>query len=504
MATSLPRLTTARIPSPTATQRVTISWVAVGILVMFVTAGLSQVVNQANHPNVPWLVGLAFGSFVLMLNGTALALVPVLVTELTLYSYYIYAFGSSQRFAITMLALVLTAPTVLRYARFGDVRMRRVLMPCILLVVIATAIGTIYSDSAYVTQYLRYQLVQVVALILAAALIRSRRDLLWLARIALVIAAIAAFAAIWQHYATSSAFYGDAAADTVKDWKGRVMGLNASPVGLANQLVFVLPVLLGYRLCGPLRFDRKHALLGFCMLIIAAGLNFTYTRSAVFALGPGLAVVGLLLHGRRRVIVVGFVIAMIFVFPLLENTGLLGARYFRDASDDQSAASHNALWEVGFAVAKDNMLTGIGHDHFEAVSVNYVDVVQDESATAPTGEVSVGNDRPHNDWLSVWLSWGIFALIAYALIFIGALRNFVIASRSKDLLIRGIAVGCAGGIVVYGVNSAYHNSMDSSVFLWLYAGISVALARMSVSTAVTTRSRALPRVHAAPARPRSS
>lgn len=493
MATSLPRLDTTRMSSRPAARSVTTSWVAIGALLLVVTAGLTQVVNQANYPNTPWFVGLAFGSFVLMMNGTSLALVPILVTELTLYSYYIYAFGSSQRFAVTMLALILAAPAVLRYARFGDVRMRRVLLPSIVYIVLATVIGSMYSDSSYVIQYLRYQAVQVAVLILAAALIRTRRDLLWLGRIAVAIAAITAFAAIWQHYAPTTAIYADASAATIKDWKGRVVGLNNSPVGLANQLAFVLPVILGYFLCNPMRFDRKRAILGFSFLIILGGLNFTYTRSAVFALGPGIAAMGLLLRGRLRVGVIGFVIAAIFVFPMLSGTGLIGARYFKTASDDQSAASHDALWQVAWAVAKDNWLTGVGHDHFEEVSVQYADVVDEAPSTEPSGQVSIGEERPHNDWLSVWLSWGIFALLFYSLIYIGAIRNFVVAARSNDLLIRGIAVGCVGGIVVYGVNSAYHNSMDSSVFLWLYAGISVALVRLSADGVAGLRQR-LPRV----------
>jgi O-antigen ligase len=184
------------------------------------------------------------------------------------------------------------------------------------------------------------------------------------------------------------------------------------------------------------------------------------------------------LRGQRRLIVIGAMIATFLLFPALENTGLLGARYFRDANEDQSAATHEALWEVSLAVALDNPVVGIGHEHFERVSLDYLDAVDDESR-AISGAEAVGEQRPHNDFLSVWMSWGIFALLAYLAIFIGALRNLVIATRHPDQLIRGLAVGCAGGLIVYGVNSAFHNYLDSSVFLWAYAGLSVSLARLA-------------------------
>jgi O-antigen ligase len=167
-------------------------------------------------------------------------------------------------------------------------------------------------------------------------------------------------------------------------------------------------------------------------------------------------------------------------FVLAEGTGLFGRRLYKDVEEDRSASSHEALLRVGVAVALDRGFTGIGHEHFEEVSLGYVDVAQQDDQT--NGVQAIGIDRPHNDFLSVWISWGFLALVVYICIFVNTLRNLKIAARSPDVLIRGLSVGCAGGVIVYAVNSAFHNSMDNSLVLWLYAGFSVALARMSIAS----------------------
>jgi O-antigen ligase len=91
----------------------------------------------------------------------------------------------------------------------------------------------------------------------------------------------------------------------------------------------------------------------------------------------------------------------------------------------------------------------------------------------------VAGQDPHNDFLNVWLSWGILSLVAYVALFAGTLANLLASLRQRDPLLRGVAVGCVGGLVTYAVNSAYHNYLDSSVVLWVYAGLSAALAGLA-------------------------
>ena len=427
------------------------------------------------------LLGAAFGSLVLVRNSPAWAVVPLLITELTLSSYMIMQFGVSLRLATALAAVLVTAQAVLRLKGFRDPTGRRILLPTIAFIILATAVNLGFSDSDYVVKYFRYQITQLLTLLVILAVVRTRLDLKRLAMVALILAILGGFAAVWQHYGPQTAPYGAADAGAIKDFKGRAVGLSSNPVILSNQLAFVLMPLLGVLICGPWKRDRIRAILCFSTLVIGVGLNFTYTRSAVFGMGPGLIVMGLYLRGTRRMAVLGSVIAIVIMFQLLEGTGLIGDRYYKDAEDDQSAASHEVLWDVGLAVAMDNPIVGIGHEHFIEVSRDYLHVLDRAVTTSSTtnGAAVIGNQQPHNDFLSVWLSWGIFALIAYVAIFIGTLRNCAGPSTHADPLIRGLAVGCAGGVITYAVNSAYHNYLDSGTALWMYAGLSVVLARLA-------------------------
>lgn len=446
---------------------------------LLLTALLSQVFASSGNATVAWVTALTFASFILIVNGPAWALVPILINEMTLYSYVNPTFGVGQRFVVVLLAIILAASAISKGRLFSDIRMRRVLLPSIGFVVFVTVMNMQHSGDAYVFQYLRYQLLQVFMLILAACLIRHAHDIKQITIIAVVVTAAVSLIVIWQHYAPSTALYGIRQGTQ----QGRAVGLVNSPVSLANQLIFVLPPMLGVLIALRFRWQRNHLLLLGCTLLTAVALNYTYTRSAVFAFVPAIIVMALLFGGRRRMLMLGMVIIGVILFFALENTGLIGHRYYRNAEDDRSASSHEVLKDISLAIALDHPVSGIGHERFLEVSLDYAEVADGQAL----GAVAVGEHQPHNDFLNVWLSWGIFALIPYIGIFVGAFRNFAICARNSDPFTRGLAIGCAGGLVTYAVNSYYHNSMDSSSFLWMYAGLSVALARLATTRTIPFR-----------------
>lgn len=430
---------------------------------------LPSALGQVDRREDALLIGFTLGSAVLVLNRAVWALAPILIGELTIASYFVTDLGMSLRLAAALAAIGSVALLVLRSSTRSDPPFRRVFLPAIWLIVFATAVNTIFSSSDYMIKYLRYQVVQLLALMVAAAVIANRRDLRRMIVVVLTVTVNSALIALWQHMNRTGAIYSD----VVSIWKGRSIGIGASPVLLANQMTFALGPLLGVLAVGRWRLDRWRALLIAALGILFAGLYLTYTRSGLLALGPGIIAIGLCMRGRRRAVVLGFVVAAVVAFQLLQGTGLIGARYYRSAADDNSAASHEALFDVALKIALSNPILGIGHEHFEEVSAAYLG-----ETPVSNGDAAIGQERPHNDFLTVWLSWGIGALAAYLALFIGTVRNFLRAARSTDPLIRSVAIGCIGGIATYATNSAFHNYLDSSSLLWLYAGVSVAMARM--------------------------
>jgi O-antigen ligase len=246
---------------------------------------------------------------------------------------------------------------------------------------------------------------------------------------------------------------------------------------LANELAFVLLPLVGVLATGAFARSRLQRPLLLATLVIGYGTYASQTRSALLAVAAGLIVIGLCLPGRPRLAILGLVGVSGAGFLALQSIGLVEARYFDDTNAEaaQSAAAHNAVEQAGFAIALDYPLFGIGHEQFEQVAPDYADEI---SADARDGATALGIDRPHDDFLSVWLSWGIGALASYVWMFGAAALNCLAAARSRDPLIRGLAIGSVGGLVAYAVGSTFHNYLDSSVVLWVYAGVSAALVRI--------------------------
>jgi hypothetical protein len=446
------------------------------------TALLSLVFAGSGNRTAAWLSAFIFATFILAIYGPAWAIAPILINELTLYGFTNPTFGIAQRFVIAALALAIALPAIVRARLSGDRSARRVILPAIGFVAIVTLMNLQHSGDGYVLQYLRYQFVQFTLLIIAACVLRNVADMKRIALLVAVVSAGVALIVIWQHYAPSTALYGPRD-DTVK---GRAVGLTNGPVPIATQMIFVLVPMLGVLIAKPLRLRRSYLLLAGSTLLTLAALNFTYTRSALFALAPALVVMALLFGGQRRTVIISGVLIVIALFFGLENSGLFGSRYYEDASDDRSAASHQALQDVSLAVALDHPIDGIGHEAFTTVALDYVDDI-DASTSADGGASALGQQEPHNDFWNIWLSWGIVALVIYIALLVATFRNLLIGARHRDRFIRGLAIGCTGGLVAYCVNSAYHNSLDSSMSLWLYAGISIALARLAREDAAAMR-----------------
>jgi O-antigen ligase len=204
-----------------------------------------------------------------------------------------------------------------------------------------------------------------------------------------------------------------------------------------------------------------------------------------------MAVIFVLVDDRRRLTLFGMLVAGGAVLGVGLAAGLGDTRLLAGAEEDSSAASHVAIGQVAIAIALDNPLLGIGHEHFEELAPSYMSVVSVGAGpqAQKEGQEAIGAFRPHNDFLEVWTSWGVIALAAYVAVMLGAFANCVGTARSSDPLIRGLGVGCAAGIVAYAVNSSFHNYLDSSVMLWAFAGFSVVLARLA--NQVTDRRTAL-------------
>jgi O-antigen ligase len=448
------------------------------MLVPALVAGMATAALMGNttRPAPGLLWGLCAALIVLGLQRPAWALGAVLAAELTFGDQYIRGLPVSIRLGLILVTALISAGTLLRGLRSPSQGFGLVVIPATAFLALVTVGNVTHSDLDYVTRYLRYEVVLFLTLVITACVIRSRQDLKYLAIVGLGVGVASGVVAIWQHFAPATYLY----LSGTSVLRGRAIGLSPGPVNLPNDLGFALCFILGVLFVGGLRINPRQTLLGAAALAVMVGMYFSYTRSAMLALGPALCAMALFLRGPLRPLLLGSIVAAVLIYPELQGTGLLGERYYRGAEEDSSAASHMALWQVGWAVALDKGMTGIGHQQFEEISQDYVHQLSDDGGAA-LGARDIGSQRPHNDFLSVWISWGILALVAFLAIYVATIINCIIAARSEDWLVRGLAIGCLGGIIRYAADSAFHNYFDSGTYLWMYAGLSVALVRVATN-----------------------
>ena len=86
----------------------------------------------------------------------------------------------------------------------------------------------------------------------------------------------------------------------------------------------------------------------------------------------------------------------------------------------------------------------------------------------------------HNDFLHIWVSYGILALVVCMWLLISTLQNFLASYKaSKRRFLKGLSIGLAVAVVAYCVNAFYHNTLATLPLLWILAGFSLAVTKLA-------------------------
>jgi O-antigen ligase len=400
--------------------------------------------------------------------------------DMSISVYWVPALNVSLRLLIVFISTLAVSALLIRSRRLllEDPACLHVLVPTVIFVAASTIVNMLFSELGFVVKYLRYQIVMIGPIVLFAAMLRDRRSLQIVGSATLAIAVASSLVAVGQRIGGPFALYATGLGDPIDGYGTRAFGLSmANPVIFANSVLSVAVPTLGFLTVAWPSLPRARFPILLAALITVVGVYLSTTRSALIAIAAGMLVIAVMVDGRRQFVLCGIGLVIAAVVAASLAGGLVDQRFMEGIDEDQSAASHVAVSQVALLVALDNALIGIGRENFEKVSKAYESEVSISGSQQArrSGKAAVGALRPHNDFLEVWSSWGIAAFLAYLAVFAGTLRNCLVARRSTDPWVRGLAVGTAAGLVAYGINSAFHNYMDSSSVLWCYAGLSAGL-----------------------------
>lgn len=425
------------------------------------------------------ILGLtAFLFLVLGVKRPAFVVAAIILVELTIANYpprlfgmpmntgYVVAFGG-------LATTFLMAPLIMAQRLTLGPGWRRVIIPAAVLVVligISTALG---FTPELTSQVVRYYVAAFVVMLLIATLVRTRSDLKLVGTIGIAVLVISAVSGIMQHY-SSNVIPAAAIYHRGLD-NGRVMGLTSSAILSSGH--FMIGVVFLWGLVTQLTLEKPAGRFMLLLtMLVFIGLYYTFTRTAVLgvALGGGLFMTPFLGGRVRKEIVLALLLLVpVAAFFLAEGNN----RYNKDESNN----ARIVLWKVGIEIAQDYPLLGIGNNAYNLIAPLYVSEISFSDSTLESKNISIVEVSPvHNDFLRVWLSFGTPALIAYILLFLGIAANALQAYfREKDPWLRGASLGCFGATVAYVINSTAHNSLDSTGSLWILAGLSIVLLRLS-------------------------
>lgn len=129
------------------------------------------------------------------------------------------------------------------------------------------------------------------------------------------------------------------------------------------------------------------------------------------------------------------------------------------------------LWKTSLAIAKENLLFGVGEDNFVYVFDRYkVEGYYDTMV------------HPHNDYLDALVSSGIPGLLAFVALWIIALRSgYRLATGSGSAFVRGISMGATLGLTGLLVGSFFQNyygTFANCLGWWFLVGLLFAGVRL--------------------------
>jgi O-antigen ligase len=410
------------------------------------------------------------------------ALAALLLSELTIRNYFL-AFGGFEitaRLFITLASVLILVPHVTKGLKLGP-QAKGLGLAALAFVALTTVSNGLNTDLGTMFTFLRYIATGVATMVIVPQAITQRSDLLKVCTIGLGVAAASTLAAVAQHYEFQALPVIEVQHGLIDRSLGRSVGLSENPIYLSTDVMVFLFPLLAVVLTRAVSSKTAQGLTALMALMVAA-LWFSETRSWVPSAVMALAAMAFILPWRtQRDLVVLLLVGVSVFLAIFMYTG---SRYSNSFGDDDSAAARPVLWTAAKDIAVDNPVLGIGHNRFEEVSVTYMTSIDPQLLANQEAFEVLGKYEPHNDLLNVWSSFGTGAVIAFALVFWFTARNFMMAAKEfLDPLLRGISLGCLGALAAVFVNSMFHNFYDSTLTLWVLAGLSLAMTKLASAEA---------------------
>jgi O-antigen ligase len=457
---------------------------------LFVLAILGGVAAWILFPLNPTILALlvVITIFLFSLRRPVWAMAALIIDTFTVSSYMVNT--PLVDISLRLLLMILTGFILWRYVSRGQFSLgknaKQIIIPVAIIVGLSVVSNLMYTSFDFAFKDFRNMVVGLLIVIFLPAVTNNLKDLKILCGIAFITITASSIVAIFQHFGLPGTGQTSLTPGFLWIWPGqpRVPGMAEDQLMLSYVLSTVILVVLGIFLVkGVTGNDRR--LLGISAVLLVPALYFTYTRSAILAVLLGAITLFLLLKTRIRVGII--LIALLLFAVLTQFSGIMQTGYLSSRSQAQQEGDtigRQILFQAGLAMALNNPILGVGGgDRFETLAPQYSKDVNPALLNYEEenywGFRTLGTTQIHNDFLGIWVSYGVFAFLAFLWLFFVMMRSLFSSYRkSNNLLIKGLSIGLAAGLAAYGINSFYHNCLTSFSLFWIIAGFCLAIAKL--------------------------
>jgi O-antigen ligase len=281
----------------------------------------------------------------------------------------------------------------------------------------------------------------------------------------------------------------------VKGLPGAAQGFHPNEV--AGVLVWCVPLQMAL-LAFALRRGRVRsvpgALLAASTVLSTCTLILTQSRSGLFGLAAGVALMGSLSDRRLAFATLSIVLLLVGVVAV-KGTGWAGAILFRDEVSEVVGTLNWRfrihVWQAALWGVRDFPFTGMGMGSFRRLAPElYLLPLPSDFDIA----------HAHNGFLQAGVDLGILGIVGYAGVYLAAARMVLSSLRLLALLhpkelgaeARALATGMAGCLTssfVYSWLDAVALGAKPMPMWWMLIGLMAALHRLSASCAATEAGR---------------
>lgn len=394
----------------------------------------------------------------------------LLIADLTLTDYN---FPFLPEASLRLLLVALLSFAVVLAVLQGKLVITKAIRPMLVAIGALIIVSTLSDivNGANISTFLQRCLIGALIVVALSGLARSVRDIAVVFAPALLLTILSALTGIAQAFIHSGSVVLSSTSPIT--YPGRSLGLTQTPITLGNELVIASAVLGGLLL--HLKAPRIWALVGWVTIgILLFGAYESGSRAVVVATAAAAAVLYLSFYSRIPkpvfflVIAVGLGLA-ILAFPHVYNGVGVTTRASKDLLD--SGAQRLVLWVAAALVIRDHPLLGIGYGRFQAVVPAYSSQVVRILGGPSHADVALGTLPAHDDFLSMWIAFGVVGFLAFVAIHLLAARSiWQIWHATRLSSLRGLAIGCGAGFAAYIVHESLHNAFQDSLIPWFLFG----------------------------------